>query len=45
VRAIATSHNIEMPVCEAVARIVTDSANVDDEIIQLLSRPLRAEHE
>lgn len=45
VRAIASSHNVEMPVCEAVARIVTDSANVDDEIIQLLSRPLRVEHE
>jgi len=45
VRAIASLHNVEMPVCEAVARIVTDSANVDDEIIKLLSRPLRAEHE
>ncbi len=45
VRAIAGSNNIEMPVCEAVARIVSDGANVDDEINQLLSRPLRAEHE
>ena len=45
VRAIASLHNVEMPVCEAVARIVTDSADVDDEITQLLSRPLRAEHE
>ncbi|WP_108880333.1 NAD(P)H-dependent glycerol-3-phosphate dehydrogenase [Anderseniella sp. Alg231-50] len=43
--AIAAAHNIEMPVCEAVARIVSGSANVDDEIIQLMSRPLRAEHD
>ncbi len=45
VRAIAAAHNIEMPVCEAVARIVTSHANVDDEITQLMSRPLRAEHD
>ncbi|NNJ77527.1 MAG: NAD(P)-dependent glycerol-3-phosphate dehydrogenase [Anderseniella sp.] len=45
VRAIAAAHDIEMPVCEAVARIVTDGANVDDEITQLMSRPLRAEHD
>ena len=45
VRAIAAAHNIEMPVCEAVARIVTSNANVDDEITQLMSRPLRAEHD
>ncbi|MEM9473533.1 MAG: NAD(P)H-dependent glycerol-3-phosphate dehydrogenase [Pseudomonadota bacterium] len=45
VRAIAAAHKVEMPVCEAVARIVTDSANVDDEITQLMSRPLRAEHD
>lgn len=45
VRAIAKAHNIEMPVCEAVARVVTNSANVDDEISQLMSRPLRAEHD
>ncbi len=45
VRAIAAAHDIEMPVCEAVASIVTDGANVDDEITQLMSRPLRAEHD
>ena len=45
VRAIAAAHNIEMPVCEAVARIVNSNANVDDEITQLMSRPLRAEHD
>ena len=45
VRAIAAAHDIEMPVCEAVARIVTEGANVDDEITQLMSRPLRAEHD
>ncbi len=45
VRAIAAAHTIEMPVCEAVARIVTEGANVDDEITQLMTRPLRAEHD
>ena len=45
VRSLANSHKIDMPVSEAVARIVTDNANVDDEIAQLLSRPLRAEQE
>ncbi|MEM7633098.1 MAG: NAD(P)H-dependent glycerol-3-phosphate dehydrogenase [Pseudomonadota bacterium] len=45
VRTVAALHHIEMPVCEAVARIVSDGANVDDEITQLMSRPLRAEHD
>lgn len=45
VRAIAAAHHIEMPVCEAVARIVSSNANVDDEITHLMSRPLRAEHD
>lgn len=43
--AIASAHDVEMPVCEAVARIVTDGANVDDEVMQLMSRPLRAEND
>ncbi len=43
--ALAAANDIEMPVCEAVARIVTDGANVDDEIAQLMSRPLRPEHD
>lgn len=43
--ALAAANDIEMPVCEAVARIVTGGANVDDEITQLMSRPLRPEHD
>ncbi len=45
VGAIAAANTIEMPVCDAVARIVSGNANVDDEIKQLMSRPLRAEHD
>lgn len=45
VRALAAAHDVEMPVCEAVARIVGDGADVDDEITQLMLRPLRAEHD
>lgn len=40
---LAVQHGIEMPVCEAVANIVTGNANVDEEISKLLSRPLKAE--
>lgn len=43
--ALAAAHGVEMPVCEAVARIVSDGADVDDEITQLMSRPLRAEYD
>lgn len=45
VRALAAAHDVEVPVCEAVARIVGEGANVDDEITRLMSRPLRAEHD
>jgi glycerol-3-phosphate dehydrogenase len=34
-----------MPVCQAVANIVTGDADVDQEILKLLSRPLKAEIE
>jgi glycerol-3-phosphate dehydrogenase (NAD(P)+) len=44
VRAIAQQKQIEMPVCEAVASIVADGANVDEQIMRLMSRPLKAEH-
>ncbi len=45
VRAIARDKVIEMPVCEAVASIVVDGANVDNQIVQLMARPLKVEHE
>lgn len=43
VSGLAERHRIEMPVCEAVAEIVTGDASVDEQIAKLLSRPLRAE--
>jgi len=45
VRTIAQGRKIDMPVCEAVARIVADGSNVDDEIMRLMARPLKAEDE
>jgi len=40
---LAERHKIEMPVSQAVANIVTGDADVDQEILKLLSRPLKAE--
>lgn len=41
--ALARKHGIEMPIAEAVARIVTGAAKVDDAVAALLSRPFRSE--
>lgn len=43
VRDLAARHSLDMPVCEAVAKIVVDGADVDAEIHRLLARPLKAE--
>ena len=45
VAGLAKSHAIEMPVCEAVERILSGASDADTEIIRLLSRPLRHESE
>jgi len=42
--ALARKYNIEMPIAEAVAAIVTAKATVDDVIAALLARPFRAEN-
>jgi glycerol-3-phosphate dehydrogenase (NAD(P)+) len=43
VSGLAERHGIEMPVCEAIAEILTRDAGVDEQIAKLLSRPLKAE--
>ena len=45
VAGLAQQHDIDMPVCEAVCRIVTGAADVDGEIHRLLARPPRLESE
>jgi len=41
--ALARKYDIEMPIAEAVAEIVTARTKVDDVIAALLARPFRAE--
>ena len=45
VRDLAIRNKIDMPVSTAVASIVVDDANVDEQIMQLMMRPLKAEDE
>ena len=40
---LAASLNIEMPISEAVASIVTGKSSVDDAILALLTRPFKSE--
>ena len=40
---LARSHGVEMPICEAVASVVTGASSVDEAITALLSRPFRRE--
>ncbi|WP_238312561.1 NAD(P)H-dependent glycerol-3-phosphate dehydrogenase [Methylobacterium organophilum] len=42
---LARARDVEMPVAEAVAAIVTGAAGVDDVIARLLARPLKGEFE
>lgn len=41
--ALARKHGVEMPICEAVASVVSGKAGIDDAITALLSRPFRRE--
>ena len=43
VRVLAKEHGIDMPISEAVAAIVGGEVDVDTAIVELLSRPFRAE--
>ena len=45
IRDIARQRHIELPICEAVAAIVTEEMTVDDAIAALLSRPFKHEQE
>ncbi len=40
---IATTHNIDMPICESVHMITNQGADIDQTISDLLNRPLRIE--
>lgn len=42
--ALAKTHNVEMPICEAVDAIIGERISIDDAIQALLSRPFRAEN-
>ena len=42
---LAEEQNIEMPIVQAVANIVNGHSSPHEEIVKLLARPLRAEHE
>ncbi len=42
---LAKHHNVEMPIVSAVAAIVDGSSNPSDEILKLLSRPVRFENQ
>lgn len=41
--ALARKHSVEMPICEAVNRVVAGEASVDEAINDLLSRPFTSE--
>jgi len=41
--ALARRHHVEMPICEAVARVVTGAIGVDDAIAALIARPFKRE--
>lgn len=41
--ALARKHNVEMPICEAVAAVVTGNMTVNDAISTLMARPFRRE--
>ena len=41
--ALAKTHGIEMPICEAVHNVVKGRMSLDEAIEALLSRPLRPE--
>ncbi|MEP0068215.1 NAD(P)H-dependent glycerol-3-phosphate dehydrogenase [Pyruvatibacter sp.] len=41
--ALARTHGVEMPICEAVASVVMGQASVDEAITALLSRPFKRE--
>jgi glycerol-3-phosphate dehydrogenase (NAD(P)+) len=43
VRDLAASKGVEMPICAAVAAILAGEVGVDEAILGLLSRPLKAE--
>lgn len=45
IRELAARHGLDLPICEAVAAIIAGEMTVDAAIMDLLSRPIRAEAE
>ncbi len=45
IRELAARHGLDLPICEAVASIIAGEMTVDAAIMDLLSRPIRAEVE
>jgi glycerol-3-phosphate dehydrogenase (NAD(P)+) len=43
VATLAARIGVEMPIVEAVHRILTDQTHIDDEVRALLARPLKSE--
>jgi len=43
IRSLARTHKLDLPICEAVADIVTGKVTVDDAITALLARPFTKE--
>ncbi len=41
----AAAAGVDLPICEAVARVVTGRSTIADEIVTLLDRPLRPNHD
>jgi glycerol-3-phosphate dehydrogenase (NAD(P)+) len=41
--ALAQKYNVELPICAAVNRILDEAADLDDQIANLLARPLKSE--
>ena len=42
---IAKDNSLDLPICSAVHAVVSGTVGVDRAIEELLSRPIRAEHE
>ena len=40
---LAQNIGVEMPICEAVDKVLNEGAKVDEMILSLLSRPFKAE--
>ena len=42
---LAQKHDIEVPICETVARMINEDLSIDDALNTLMARPLKPESE